>query len=101
MEKANSTGSTPLMTASYSGKLEVVRYLLEQGANRDKVNNEGYTSLHLAALYGNLDIAKLLMVYGADLNAENNKGELPIDMEYLNTEEIRQAIHDEPRLGIN
>jgi ankyrin repeat protein len=100
MEKA--TGSyTPLIIASWGGHLEVVRYLLEQGANRDKANNYGWTSLHCAALRGHLDTAKLLMVYGADLNARDNQGQLPIDMGNRNNEEIRQAICEEPRRRID
>ena len=35
------------------------------------------------------------MVYGADLNARDNDGELPIDV--AATEEIKQAIRNEPR----
>ena len=35
------------------------------------------------------------MVYGADLNARTNDGRLPIDI--ARTEEIKQAIRDEPR----
>ena len=85
------------MNASSYGHFEIARYLLEQGADRDKANDGGYTSLHLAAYYGHLDIARLLMVYGADLNARDNDGELPIDMGHLNNEEIKQAIRDEPR----
>ena len=88
---------SPLHCASIKGRVDVVRFLLEQGANRDKANNGGYTSLHEAAINGQLETAKLLMVYGADLNARNNDGHLPIDMGGLNTEEIRQAIRDEPR----
>ena len=37
----------------------------------------------------------LLMSYGADLNARTNDGELPID--HARTEEMKQAIRDEPR----
>ena len=74
-----------------------MRYLLEQGVNRDKANINGWTPLHLAANSGHLETAKLLMVYGADLNARNIDGALPIDMGWNNTEEIRQAIRDEPR----
>ena len=37
----------------------------------------------------------LLMSYGADLNARTNRGQLPIDIAF--TEEIKQAIRDEPR----
>ena len=92
---SDSAGCTPLIYASYRGHLEVVRYLLEQGANRDKANNYGNTSLHIAASNVHLETAKLLMVYGADLNARNVRGELPIDMTH--TEEMKQAILDEPR----
>ena len=97
MEKASSgSGWTPLITASYYGRFEAVRYLLEQGANRDKVDTQGTTPLHWAAECGHLETAKLLMVYGADLNARNNNGNLPIGMRST-TEAIRQAIRDEPR----
>ena len=39
----------------------------------------------------------LLMSYGADLNAGTTAGHLPIEMEHRITEEIKQAIRDEPR----
>ena len=69
---------------------------LEQGADRDKASNfDRYTSLHIAADRGHLDIAKLLMVYGEDLNARTSNGELAIDV--AATEEIKQAIREEPR----
>ena len=41
----------------------------------------------------------LLMSYGADLNARDNIGQLPIDYAY--SEEIKQAIRDEPRRRID
>ena len=94
LDKATNYGSTPLIIASIRGHLELVRYLLEQGADRDKVNR-GFAPLHFAAHHGHLEIAMLLMSYGADLNARDNYGRLPIDM--TPTEEIRQAIRDEPR----
>ena len=99
MKEADTGGDTPLMYASAAGEVDVARYLLEQGADRDKVATDGYTSLHCAAEGGHLDTAKLLMVYGADLNARNNAGRLPIDV--ARTEEIKQAIRDEPRRRID
>ena len=75
--------------------LDVVRHLLEQGADRDKANNRGFTPLHFAAQNGHLETTKLLMFYGTDLNARTKSGLLPIDV--ATTEEIRQAIRDEPR----
>ena len=53
------------------------------------------TALHFAADYGHLETAKLLMVYGADLSARDKNGRLPIDR--ARSEEIKQAIRDEPR----
>ena len=78
----------------------MTRYLLEQGANRDKEANDGWTPLHFAAFHNRLEIAKLLMVYGADLNTRNDDGRLPIDV-FGATEEIKQAIRDEPRRRID
>ena len=97
MEKGATGGATPLIDAVSQGHLEVARYLLEQGADRDAKDNDGWTPLHHAAFNGHLGIAKLLMVYGSDLNARTTSGLLPIDLGYHNTEEIKQAIRDEPR----
>ena len=94
MEKTNNEGDSPLHIACSESHLEVTRYLLEQGADRDKANG-GWTPLHTAADFGRLDIVNLLMVYGADLNARTSDGELLIDV--ADTEEIKQAIRDEPR----
>ena len=95
IEMSDSAGWTPLFFATWKGHFEIVGYLLEQGANRDMTDSSRGTPLHLAAELGHLETAKLLMVYGADLNARNVRGELPIDMTH--TEEMKQAILDEPR----
>ena len=73
----------------------MVSCLLEQGANKDKADKDGWTPLHWAARKGHLAIAKLLMSYGADLNAREKYGRLPIRV--ARTEEIEQAIRDEPQ----
>ena len=95
LDEADCVGFTPLFASLRH--FEVTRYLLEQGADRDKVDDRGKTLLHWAAEHGHLETAKLLMVYGADFNARDIFNRLPIDMRGRNTEEIRQAIRDEPR----
>ena len=99
MESACDDGATPLMVASEWGHLEVVRYLLEQAADRDKAASYGMTSLHLAAIHDHLEIAMLLMSYGANLSARNSRRELPIDV--ARSEEMKQAIRDEPRRRVD
>ena len=96
LDKPDNHGSTPLAVSAQNGHLEICRYLLEQGADRDKADpGVGWTPLHGAVVSGHLEIALLLMSYGADLNARTSSGELPIDM--ARTEEMKQAISDEPR----
>ena len=78
---------------------ETVIFLSPWGADREKADANDFTPLHGAALMTELEAAKLLMVYGADLNARTSEAThslLPIDMPNA-SEEIRQAIRDEPR----
>ena len=96
IEKANIHGWTPLHYVAWRGHLEVARYLLGKGAQTNKASNVGgWNPLHYAVYHGHLDVAKLLITHGAHLNARTNAGYLPIDIAL--TEEIRQAIRDEPR----
>ena len=94
-----SNGCSPLSIACENGHEEVARYLLEQGANRETTDRNGDTPLHVSVENDDLEITQLLMVYGADLNKRNDDDCLPID--YARTEEMRQAIRDEPRRRID
>uniref|UniRef100_A0ABI8ARK3 Protein phosphatase 1 regulatory subunit n=1 Tax=Felis catus TaxID=9685 RepID=A0ABI8ARK3_FELCA len=60
--------------------LEVVRFLVEQGATVNQADNEGWTPLHVAASCGYLDIARYLLSHGADIAAVNSDGDLPLDL---------------------
>ena len=103
LDKLDHTGNTPLSVAAVNGQLEICRYLLEQGADRGKPDHGGYTPLHYAACYGRPEIAKLLMIYGAELNANDQLAadiagdDMFFQIDPALTEEIKQAIRDEPR----
>ena len=63
-------GWTPLMKASAKGKLEVVRELIDKGANVNAVKTKnGMTALMLASEEGHLEIVRLLIEKGANVNA--------------------------------
>jgi ankyrin repeat protein len=77
-------GFTPLHSAvaTDAGPVEheIVRLLLEAGADPNAKSGEGGTPLHSAAFTGDLESAELLLAYGADPNATDPKGFTPLDV---------------------
>lgn len=64
-------GWAPLQMAANRGQLEVVKYLLEQGADINYIHPVAHhTAFHLAALGGHLELAKFLASKGADVNTK-------------------------------
>ncbi len=64
--------TTSLMRASQDGKTEIVRMLLDAGANVNEKNEFGTTALMLASDNGHIEIVKLLLAHGALVNAATN-----------------------------
>lgn len=62
-------GDTALMWAAAAGHVDVVRLLIEGGADVRAVDNEGVTALHLARANGHAEVAAALIAAGADPNA--------------------------------
>ncbi len=73
-------GASPLNTAALYGRLEIVRYLIENGADVSFTNTDGNTALHAAAFFCRTEIVKLLLENGASLTKKNNRGESSIDV---------------------
>lgn len=57
--------------------LEIVKLLVEKGANINIQDEHGRTALHIASVNGRLEMVKLLVEKGADIKVKNNKGETP------------------------
>ncbi len=71
-------GMTALHWAAAQGHAEIVKLLLDYGANINLRNREGNTPLHLAARNGNLSTVKLLLARGANATIVNRDGQTPL-----------------------
>ena len=62
--------NTPLIKAAVYGRTEIVKLLLEKGADVNKHNEGGETPLHYAAQHGHVRVVEILLEHGADVSAK-------------------------------
>ena len=81
------SGTTILMYAARGGDAEVMRLLLDNGADTDinAQNNNGRTALMFASDFGfsggegGVEVVRLLLANGADINARDNDGRTAVN----------------------
>ena len=73
-ENQNATSDLPLHSAAGAGQLEVVRFLVESGAEVDAGDSDGSTPLHVAAMRGHLTCVDYLIEKGADVAFQDRNG---------------------------
>lgn len=66
--------------AAGKGSLNLMRVLLEHGADPNARQSGGFTPLHTAADRGDVEMARLLLEHGADLAVEDDEGRTPPDL---------------------
>ncbi|EJD73951.1 KH domain-containing protein [Loa loa] len=65
---------TPLMEACCAGHSDIVKHLLEHGADMNAVSATKNTPLIYASAAGNVECASLLLDYGCDITIRNDNG---------------------------
>lgn len=75
----NKDGMTPLHRASVKGHVDIVRLLINKGADIEATDGRGWTPLHIAAMKGHAQIVELLTQSGAKLDAKDRRGMTPSD----------------------
>jgi ankyrin repeat protein len=65
---------TPLHLAAMRGAVDMVKTLVNSGANLHKVDLDGSHPIHLAASQGHLSLVKLMLTMGASLHAKDYTG---------------------------
>lgn len=78
IDAADGDGRTALINAAIENKLEIIRWLLYNGADPNHQDRMGYTALHFAGQEKHVDVAKLLLEKGANPNISDNHGNTPL-----------------------
>ena len=79
MEKARKGGATPVWMACQMGHLDVVRLLIEEGADKGHVDDDtGATCVFIATHNGHIDVVRLLIEKGADQHRATHSGVTPL-----------------------
>lgn len=71
---SHTTNRTALYVAAEYGHLDILQYLLQKGADKDKTTKKGATALHVAVMMGHFDVVQYLLDHGADIMKTMNEG---------------------------
>lgn len=69
---------TPIMYAALNGKLQIVKYLLEKGADRSLEDNNGWNLLHFASEGGDPEVIDLHLNYVPNVESRTAVGITPL-----------------------
>ena len=74
VNQTDSRGFTPLIMATYFGRLDVAQILIDAGADLDAQDASGNTALMGVCFKGDVTLVNLLIDAGANLDISNNEG---------------------------
>ncbi|VDK17761.1 unnamed protein product [Anisakis simplex] len=77
--REHSLSESPLTLAAYKGHLEIVKYLLEKGGDKER-QEELHTALMEASMDGHYEVARLLLDHGAPVNLTSDSFESPLTL---------------------
>lgn len=93
----NNEGMTLLMYAINLKDTELIKYLIDNGANPNLKNNAGNTALMYAIVLEDLEAIRALVEKGADIRIKNNENISPLEYGFmLNNDLILNALLGEP-----
>lgn len=89
-----SSYGTALMGAAVKGHAEIIRILLNHGADPAAADRENNTALTFAAMFQHEDAARVLVEHGADPTVKNQKGFSPADYAAVHKNTVLTILFD-------
>ncbi len=83
-------GYNALLFAAYRGHLDIVRLLVERGADLNAANGSGQTALMIAASLGHTAVVDYLLKRKADVSVRDKRGRTALD--YSSRSEIKKML---------
>ena len=72
--------ASPLIVASFKGRVKICKHLLDNGASVDEVDDWKNTALHWSCQEGHLELTKLLLQHGASIHKVDKENRTPLHM---------------------
>ncbi|KAH7643144.1 ankyrin repeat domain-containing protein 49 [Dermatophagoides farinae] len=88
----DSEGYTPLHRACYQNQIDMVKWLIMNGANVCARTNDGWQPIHSTAHWGHTKILRILLAYGANINSRTNGGNTPFHLAAMRANSNRHLI---------
>ena len=71
-------GTTPWLIAAQEGHLNIVQFLVQAGADKEKTKDNGATAILLAAEEGKFEVVRFLVESGAEKDRASDRGATPL-----------------------
>jgi len=78
IDEPDGEGRTALINAAACNNIDLIKWLLEKGANINYQDRTGYSALHFAGQNKVVELAKFLLLNGADPNLKDKFGNTPL-----------------------
>jgi len=88
LNNQDENGFTALYVACRANQIQVVEWMLQNGADPDIPQQNGSSSLHAACWYGHEEIVRQLLAAGANIALKNKSRAVPYDEVYLSKKKV-------------
>ena len=84
IEVKDTYGRTPLINAAFYGNMDLLKWLISEGADVNARDKKGYAALHFSVQENKSDCVNLLLKSKADPNIQDENGNTPAAVAVLN-----------------